>query len=143
MNKSKKKNHWHYFQEHFSNAKKVWSKVNEILQQNKNKDKLNISWQQTNSILLHQCSMISPKRPWRYILTISFRITFKKSNKHTFLLQETEFQECYNTKRAYCKKATDIYRISPKIIKIAADVLKTIWQYSLVTLSTRASSQTN
>ena len=74
--------------------------------------------------------MISPKRPWRYILTISFRITFKKSNKHTFFLQETEFQESYNTKRAYCKKATDTYRISPKIIKIAADVLKTIWQYS-------------
>ena len=54
-----------------------------------------------------------------------FQDYLKNPNGHSFFLKETEPKEVFEILRELnAKKATDVYRISPKFIRIAADVLK-------------------
>ena len=54
---------------------------------------------------------------------------FENSNEHTFFLRETTPDEVaggsWGTKKFETKKASDLYSISPKFVKISADVIKT------------------
>ena len=117
------------------NTKKVWSKINEILQHNtKNSDDIFLDIN-GHTVSNHK---LAANKFNNYVINVAqnllndlgdtnnqFQDYLKNPNEHSFFLKETEPQEVFEILRELnAKKATDVYRISPKFIRTAADVLK-------------------
>ena len=135
-----------YFQDNLQNCNKMWSKINEFLQNKKRLDEtLYICG---NGITISDTTKIANKFN-NYFTNVAqevvkklrktnnkFQDYLKNPNEHSVFLKEAEpggvlkILNSLNT-----KKSSDIFGISPKLIKIAAGNLKTqisvIFNYSI------------
>ena len=133
---TKKKHLRYFFQKHHYNSKKIWIKVSEILY---SKTKMNEDiYLSNNGITLLDITKVASKFN-DYFLNIfqnllknlgktnnQFQDYVKNPSERSLLLKETEPGEVLQIlKSLNIKKSTDIFDISPKMIKTAAKVLKT------------------
>ena len=109
INKIKKEDLRHYFQEHISITKKVWSKINEILQHNKKKSDdifLDINGQ---TVFNHKLVV---NKFNNYFINVAqnllkelgdtnnqFQDYLKNPNEHSFFLKENVAQEFFKILR--------------------------------------------
>ena len=132
--KKKKKNHiWKFFQDNFQNSRGTWEKINKLVNKNPNKNDDIVIINGNGVIICNQKVVLNKFN--NYFVNVpqnllrelgnKFQDCLKDSNTDTFYLKETtpaEAQKLLNNTNI--RKASDIYGISPKLVKLSSKYIK-------------------
>ena len=135
LRKSKQNHLRKFFQENQLNSKVLWGKINELL--NKKKSATNDIFLNDNETIITDQQVIANKFNKYYINVAQnllkemgetnnkFQDYLKNPNEHSFFLKETTPDEVGDLlKSINSKKASDLYGISPYLVKISSEKIK-------------------
>ena len=132
IRKSKKNYLRKFFQENFENSKKTWNKINEIL--NRKRNQMTDIFLSEGGVMITNQKTISNKFNNYYIhvaqnlikemgeSNTEFQDYLKNPNEHSFFLNETTPDEIEKyLKKLDIKKASNLYGISPFLVKASSE----------------------
>ena len=135
IKKSKKSYLRKFFQENFNNSRKTWNKINEIL--NRKRNQMTAIFLSDDGVMITNQKAISNRFNNYYInvaqnlikemgeTNTEFQDYLKNPNEHSFFINETTPDEIDKyLKKLDIKKASDLYGISPFLVKTSSEKIK-------------------